>query len=561
MKLASHLAKSRHGIFYFRLTYRVGTARREKRISLHTKDPQEARLKAACLGGIMAARKHEEWRAMSMDNLNTAQGRASPGLGDDFLLKLLHRVDREQLADLAGLPLAKVNALFEAPPPITDARKLDIEFPSGFALRDINSEEDMHRAHRMLQALNLSPEALAQLIASPAAVAAAQVATASPAVPPAAPSAVPMAEAGGTTIQEMVPRFATRQRNRLAPKTLYEYRNYHDKFVAWLEARKQQKHIPMHSITRADMADFIDDLLHRGLAPKTISQKYLAALSGLFELAQTTGVLPGGQLLVTHGHKLFTKTDIKKSEASTSYKPFTTNELKAIFKPELLAKAQRPTDFWLPMLGLFTGGRISELAQLDVNDIQQIDGIWAISVNDEGDKSVKTAASRRVIPVHPTLIACGFLHYVHDAQGYGGKLFPHLTPDKFGSYGGTPGERWGKYLDTLHITDPQKVFHSFRSTSNDLLKHSGVAEETRCQFIGHEHDTVNSKVYASEHPLQYLVDNVATKLVYPELDFQPLTYQPGQFSAMLAKLCDRKTRQAKYKKVRAERLARLQAKS
>ena len=30
---------------------------------------------------------------------------------------------------------------------------------------------------------------------------------------------------------------------------------------------------------------------------------------------------------------------------------------------------------------------------------------------------------------------------------------------------------------------------------------------------------------------------------------------------MLAKLCDRKTRQENYKKVRAERLARLQAKS
>ena len=92
---------------------------------------------------------------MSMDNLNTANGLASPGLGDDFLLKLLNRVDRERLADLAGMPLAKVNALFEAPSPAPDARKLDIEFPSGFAIRDVNSEEDMHRAHRMLQALNL----------------------------------------------------------------------------------------------------------------------------------------------------------------------------------------------------------------------------------------------------------------------------------------------------------------------------------------------------------------------------------------------------------------------
>lgn len=150
----------------------------------------------------------------------------------------------------------------------------------------------MGRAVQILKTLNLSPEALAALITNnPQPAQAAPVPTSLPAAPQLATT-----EAGGTTIQEMVPRFATRKRNKLAAKTLYEYGNYHSKFVEWLETRKKKKHIPVHSVTRADVADFIDDLLDEGITAKTIQQKYLAAISGLFELAQTTGVIPEGPL-------------------------------------------------------------------------------------------------------------------------------------------------------------------------------------------------------------------------------------------------------------------------
>src|SRR5206468_1324866 len=138
--------------------------------------------------------------------------------------------------------------------------------------------------------------------------------------------------------------------------------------------------------------------------------KCLRPINGLFELTQTMGILPAGPL-ATSGHKVFTKADAKKAAATTGYKPFTDDELKAIFKLELLAEAQRPADFWLPMLGLFTGGRIAELCQLDIADIQQHGGIWAISINSDGDKSLKSMAARRIIPVHQTLIDCGFLDY------------------------------------------------------------------------------------------------------------------------------------------------------
>ena len=203
----------------------------------------------------------------------------------------------------------------------------------------------------------------------------------------------------------------------------------------------------------------------------------------------------------------------------------------------MLTKAKQPADFWLPMLGLFTGGRVSELSQIDITDIQKHGEVWALSINNDGDKSLKTLASTRLIPLHPTLIECGFLEYVSDAKQYGTKLFPYLAPDKFGSYGGRTSERWGSYLDTVGIKDPQKTFHSFRSTSNNRLKHNGVPEENRCQFIGHEHDTINSATYSEPHKLAFLLENVASKLDYQCIDFSRLKYVASQFSLILEKEC------------------------
>lgn len=462
-------------------------------------------------------------------------------LDSDFLLNLLHRVNREQLAELSGLPQREIDALLTQPTP--EVRKLDIEV-GGINLRNINNDDDASRAIHILKSLNLSPESLAQLIASPTAKAQAQ-------------QPKPVQE-GGTTIQEMVPRFATRKKAKLSEKTLYEYGNYHKKFVEWLELRKKKKHIPVHSITRADLADYIDDLLASGIAPKTVTQKYLASISGLFELAQSIGVIPEGQILVSRGHKVFTKQDAKKSASTSSYKPFTDIELKSIFQSDLLTKAKQPADFWLPMLGLFTGGRVSELSQIDITDIQKHGEVWALSINNEGDKSLKTLASTRLIPLHPTLIDCGFLEYVNDAKQFGTKLFPYLTPDKFGSYGGRTSERWGSYLDILGIKDPQKTFHSFRSTSNNRLKHNGVPEENRCQFIGHEHDTINSATYSEPHKLAFLLENFASKLDYQCIDFSKLKYSAGFFGEILLKECSATAKRSLHKQAKNERVKRKQ---
>lgn len=546
MKLPSYLAKSRHGVYYFRLTFKFGAAVKEKRISLRTKNPQEARTKATCLSGIMAVRKQEQQREMAKDYLKTAENIASQNPGGDGLMDLLQQFDREQLAELAGLPLSELDTLFSRPPQAAGIRKLDIEMPGGFTLRNINSDDDMNRAVHILQTLNLSVESMAKLLAGPN----------STPITPASQVAEEKREEGGTTIQEMVPRYASRQRNKLAEKTLYEYGNYHRKFVEWLELRKKKKHIPIHSITRADVADFIDDLLADGLAPKTISQKYLAAINGLFALAQTIGLLPEGQLLVSSGHKVFSKRDAKKSEEIDSYKPFSNDDLIRMFPPGFLDEAKRPSDFWAPLLALYTGARLNELCQLDIKDIENDTDIWAIRfIDDAPDKYLKSPAARRLIPVHPTLIELGFLDYVNDVkQLHGGrKLFPDLTYSSKHGYSATPSERWGLYLDKLGITDAKKTFHSFRSTSNDCIKHNGVTEEERCQYVGHEHATVNSEIYSSPYRLPYILENVASKLAYPALGVLPFKYESGKFSSLLARLCAKKARMENHKQAKASK--------
>ncbi|MCG3573454.1 hypothetical protein, partial [Ralstonia solanacearum] len=79
-------------------------------------------------------------------------------------MNLLHRVDRQRLAEMAGLSIGAVNALL-TPPVEPDARRLDIE-AGGLNLRNVNSDEDMGCAVHILKALNLSPEALVMLVSA-----------------------------------------------------------------------------------------------------------------------------------------------------------------------------------------------------------------------------------------------------------------------------------------------------------------------------------------------------------------------------------------------------------
>lgn len=501
MKLPSYLTKSRHGVYYYRIQFTTDKKRREQRITLSTKCPKVAKAKAIQISAIIFGNTFSiPDIAMAFDPKNPLD-----------VLELLKKNRKNQ--------------------------QFDIELPDGRAIRNIKPDEVNsalvaynHMASTSIESIGTIPQHVFNQTS---------------------PTSSPQVQ-GGATLNEMIQKFATRQDEKLAQKTLYDYRKSQEAFSTWIEKRKNNKAYPIRLITEADISDFIDDLKAQKRSDRTIQHKYLAALSGLFELAQKSNSYPKGNN-PTKGHKVFTKKDLKKRKDTNGYQPFKDSDLDKIFMPENLLALPKPADFWLPLLGLYTGGRIEELCQLAITDIKKVEGIWAISINDEEYKSLKSTAARREIPIHPQLIKLGFLDYVEDAKEHGDMLFPYLNADAFGKFSNTPGERFGDYLDSIGITDKQLVFHSFRKTSNNTLKQAGATLEERSEYVGHEVESTNWQDYSKQFSVAYLATNVASKLVFNMIDCGRLTYKKGRFSEILKSECARKYRLERKKQITALR--------
>jgi integrase len=166
--------------------------------------------------------------------------------------------------------------------------------------------------------------------------------------------------------------------------------------------------------------------------------------------------------------------------------------------------AYRPHYYWLPLLGLFTGGRLNELSQLYLKDIVEVEGIPCIDFNllGEGkldvdgpdplpalDKSLKTVNSRRLIPIHAKLQEWGLLTYVSALQRAGHtRLFPELAFDSRKGYGKAAGKWFNeRYLGTeLHIPrNGRKTFHSFRHNFATALGALSVETSIKSDLMGH----------------------------------------------------------------------------
>lgn len=221
------------------------------------------------------------------------------------------------------------------------------------------------------------------------------------------------------------------------------------------------------------------------------------------------------------------KKDKKRDKSKDGYQPWTDSELKQIFERE-----NYPAEgfkFWTPLIALYTGARANEIAQLLVSDIKQVSGIQCISIMDLDDdvdddepvatpddkpiKSLKTAASRRLVPIHPKLIEVGFLKFVEHQKEQGEKrLFPELNYSDVGGYGRNVSRNFAEVTKRLGIwVERKKVFHSFRSTFNGRLMKLGTSQELREFLLGHANDSMNVQAYGKQiedRPYEKLYEEV-----------------------------------------------------
>jgi|GEM_PF-6590904 len=198
--------------------------------------------------------------------------------------------------------------------------------------------------------------------------------------------------------------------------------------------------------------------------------------------------------------------------------PFSSDELKRLFDSKSYLKATKGSmpHFWIPLIALYTGARLEEIAQLHTADIREEEGIWCIWLdtksrsNSSGKrakkdkKKVKTTSSRRVIPVHPALIQLGFVAYVKLVQEKGAiRLFPMLSNENANhAYGDVIG-KWFRRYRIKEGKAPRRdtPFHSFRNTVSDRLKKSGIEDVMIKEILGHKHKDITNRYYAKEYSI------------------------------------------------------------
>ncbi|MFT6794147.1 MAG: integrase [Rubritalea sp.] len=170
--------------------------------------------------------------------------------------------------------------------------------------------------------------------------------------------------------------------------------------------------------------------------------------------------------------------------------------------------------YWSVLLAVFHGMRINEAAQLLVEDVKEHKGITYLDIREENDKgeivkSLKTKVSKRVIPLHKTILRLGFKEFVrHQNEQKNDRLFPELVPNNIENCGASVSKWFGRlkkeYLDCTNLKSGDKGLHSFRHKVTDLLRSKKVEDEMRYRLCGWDRDMKVNCGYKYGGGLDYL---------------------------------------------------------
>lgn len=208
--------------------------------------------------------------------------------------------------------------------------------------------------------------------------------------------------------------------------------------------------------------------------------------------------------------------------------PFTDEQLQTYFHSRVFESQDRTNCiFWVSLIALWNGMRSNEICQLDTSDIVEVEGIWSFDITDlslsgDDDKSLKTGASLRIIPIHPKLIEFGLLEF-HRTRPTDEKLFADISRGADGYYSSTFSKKSNRYLREIGVHGPKRKFHSFRHNFRDALRRGRVRPEIGKALGGWQRGNTEAfAIYGSGYPLVDLAEELL-RVDYPGVVWGHLT--------------------------------------
>lgn len=277
--------------------------------------------------------------------------------------------------------------------------------------------------------------------------------------------------------------------------TLKETKVCHGTLATALDGLDLRKH------TREDLVA-LRDRLSEGRMPSTVN-KLLVKLSAVLTWAKENG-----HLVNTYDKKL----KLTKGLESTR-KAFSQTQV-----GQLMGYANKLPETswkrWLLSLGVITGGRLNEISQLTVSDIQTTEsGITVIHINEVGEgKSIKNKRSERLVPL--TNGAYGFdlsafSRYVETCKLSGSEALAQIgykTAGEWANQQAIPAALGDTFTAGL-------TFHSLRHALASLMQAKGVPTVHAQAVMGHASGTITFDTYGSGVPVDVIAEMLQGLLV------------------------------------------------
>ncbi len=344
--------------------------------------------------------------------------------------------------------------------------------------------------------------------------------------------------------------YCERMRGEWKPQTLSQNATTYRMFV------DAMGDLPVNKVTRKDVAGFLDllqclpslwsknpkwrgwplreivedagDYDGKFMAAKTVS-RHLSALGGLFDDLKARGEYEGEN--PAHGQKArgaksaergaWDSNDLSKLLEAPNWIGCRGERYRAESGTQIIADHK----YWLPLLALYHGARLEELAQLRRRDVKEEDGEWVLDINSEDENQLKNDYSIRLLPLHSRLVDLRFLDYVESVTELDhDPVFPRMKPGgKDGKLGHGFSKWFGEFRAKLGIQGKplRQDFHALRHTTITKLVQAGTPKEVIHTITGHEQEGTALTVYShATYPMQTLRQAIQT-VQYPEDRIKP----------------------------------------
>ncbi|WP_158601478.1 phage integrase SAM-like domain-containing protein [[Curtobacterium] plantarum] len=255
--------------------------------------------------------------------------------------------------------------------------------------------------------------------------------------------------------------------------------------------------------TRAEVSALRDSMRDSKRFADATVNKMMAKLCAVMNWAYQNGHIP-------HDYSK----GLKVKGVKSARRAYTSDELSKVVDR---VKAERePHKRLFGLAAVVTGARAGELTQLTKADVVEVSGAngeaghLCIDINDNGDKTIKTAASARLVPL------------IDGAMGFSLTEFrewvaalPSEDSLVFGMSRDTASQWFNREVLPQALPDRtgDLVLHSLRHTLATLCKQAGIAESTAGDILGHTGQGITFGLYGKAKSIDQMAEALAKTLL------------------------------------------------